>query len=245
MRTEIGLIGFGRFGQYASRKLRRHFNVCYYDPKSVKTIDPGEREVTLDEAASKDYVVLAVPINQMPAILKAISKKVKPGAIIFDVCSVKELPVQWMKDSLPQSVSIVGTHPLFGPDSAVTSLAGKLIFLTPVRIKRELFEIVRIQLTSNSLVVHEISPTEHDLLMAKTLFMTQFVGRSLINLDLPQTMYSTENYKNLRQIIEYADNDTEELFKDMYGYNRYARKICQRYSQELQQLFTKLEHQGM
>ncbi len=245
MKTEIGLIGFGRFGQYASRKLRRHFTVCYYDPKSVKTIDPGEKEVTLDEAASKEYVVLAVPINQIPSVLRAISKKVIPGAIIFDVCSVKELPVQWMKDSLPESVSIVGTHPLFGPDSAVTSLAGRLIFLTPVRIKRELFEIIRLQLTKNSMIVHEVSATEHDLLMAKTLFMTQFVGRSLINLDLPQTMYSTENYRNLRQMIEYAENDSEELFKDMYAYNRYAKKIAQRYSHELQKLFMMLEHAGM
>jgi prephenate dehydrogenase len=244
MRTEIGLIGYGRFGAYAARKLKKHFNICAYDLKSIKSTEDGVKEVTLEEAAGKEYVVLAVPINQIPSTLKIVSHKVKPGAIIFDVCSVKELPNQWMKDALPQSVSVVGTHPLFGPDSAVTSLAGRIIFVCPVRIKRDLFENIKIQLTKNSLVVHEISPTEHDLLMAKTLFMTQFVGRSLINLDLPQTMYSTENYKNLRQIVEYADNDTEELFKDMYAYNRYAKKISQRYSHDLQQLFNKLEHQG-
>ncbi len=245
MKTEIGLIGFGRFGQYASRKLRKYFNICIYDPKSIRTMEVGEKEVTLEEAAGKEFVVIAVPINQMPSVLKTISTKVKPGAIIFDVCSVKELPVQWMKELLPQPVSVVGTHPLFGPDSAVTSLAGSLVFLCPVRVKRDIFEMLRLQLTKNSLIVHELSPTEHDLLMAKTLFMTQFVGRSLINLDLPQTMYSTENYRNLRQMIAYAENDSEELFKDMYAYNRYARKISQRLSHELQALFTKLEHQGL
>ena len=45
----------------------------------------------------------------------------KENAVIVDVCSVKEYPVQWMRELLPANVSILATHPMFGPDSAADS----------------------------------------------------------------------------------------------------------------------------
>jgi prephenate dehydrogenase len=41
----------------------------------------------------------------------------RPGQLIIDTCSVKERPLEWMLEELPDHVQIVGTHPLFGPDS--------------------------------------------------------------------------------------------------------------------------------
>lgn len=244
MKSEIGLIGYGRFGKLAARKLRKFFKVCVYDSQSFKSYEEGLEQVTLDEAAGKELVILAVPINQMPSVLKAIAPKVQPGSLICDTCSVKEQPLQWMSNILPQHVSILGTHPLFGPDSATINLSGKIIFFCPGRIKRDMLEAVRSQLIQQSIIVHELSPVEHDLLMAKTLFVTQLVGRALVSLELPNTIYSTHTYKQLRELVQIAENDTEELFLDMYHYNRYAKKIFQKFVMDSKRLSLQLEPLG-
>ena len=244
MKSEIGLIGYGRFGKLAARKLKKYFKVCVFDPQSSKTYEDGLEPVSIDVAAGKELVILAVPVNQMPSLLKEIAPLVKPDSLICDVCSVKEQPVQWMLNLLPPYVNILGTHPLFGPDSATINLSGKIIFFCPVRIKREMLEAVRGALTQQSLVVHDLSPTEHDLLMAKTLFITHLVGRSLTNLELPNTIYSTQNYKQLRELISVAENDTDELFIDMFHYNRYAKKVFQKYLADARKIALQLEPMG-
>ncbi|TAK62218.1 MAG: prephenate dehydrogenase [Bacteroidetes bacterium] len=244
MKSEIGLIGYGRFGKLAARKLKKYFKVCVFDPQPFRAYEDGIEQVTLEKAAGKELVILAVPINQMPSVLKAIAPSVRPNSLICDVCSVKEQPIQWMKDILPQHVNILGTHPLFGPDSATVSLSGKIIFFCPVRIKRDMLEDVKAGLLQQSLVVHEVTPTEHDLLMAKTLFVTQLVGRTFVNLDLPNTIYSTQTYKHLREIVQVSGNDSEELFLDMYHYNRYAKKVFQKYLLDSRKLSLLLEPMG-
>ncbi len=245
MKSEVGLIGYGRFGKLAARKLKKYFRICVFDPVPMRTNEEGIDAVTLEEAASKELVILAVPINKMPSVLKSIAPLVKKDSLICDVCSVKEQPAQWMVNILPPYVSILGTHPLFGPDSATVNMSGKILFICPIRIKRDMLEQIRAPLLQQSLIVHEISPTEHDLLMAKTLFVTQFVGRSLVSLELPSTMYSTQNYKQLKEIVQVAENDTDELFLDMYHYNRYAKKTFQKYMQDSRKLFLQLEPMGV
>jgi len=74
----------------------------------------------------------SVPINQLERTIINISPYLKPGSIVYDVCSVKEQPCKWMLEQLPSSVSIIGTHPLFGPDSAGSSLKGCKIAICPV-----------------------------------------------------------------------------------------------------------------
>jgi len=55
-----------------------------------------------------------------------------PGAASFDRqqprrgCLLgQEHPVRWMRELLPPDVAILGSHPMFGPDSAAESLQGR------------------------------------------------------------------------------------------------------------------------
>ena len=134
MSKEIALIGYGRFGRLAARYLSRDFRVRIADSRKGERVDRGAQRVSLEEAASKPIVILAVPISQLRAVLAEIAPSLQPGTLVIDVCSVKEQPVRWMRSLLPRSVSILGTHPLFGPDSAARGLKGHTIALCPVRI---------------------------------------------------------------------------------------------------------------
>ncbi|MBI3364494.1 MAG: prephenate dehydrogenase/arogenate dehydrogenase family protein [Ignavibacteriae bacterium] len=151
--------------------------------------------------------------------------KLRIGALVIDVCSVKEQPVRWMKSLLPKDVLILGTHPLFGPDSAAKSLMGHTIVLCPVRIRKRQLQRLSTYLRARGLNVQLLTPLRHDKLMASTLFLTQFVGHGLRKLSLPNPTSSTHNFRSLHHIATITGNDTMELFRDMFEYNRFAKRL--------------------
>lgn len=223
--AEIAVIGYGRFGRLASLHLKKSFMVCVADRRKIFRVAPGIDRVSIEVAASKKNIVLAVPINQLQSVLKTISPLVRPGTLICDVCSVKIHPVQWMRKILPDYVSILGTHPLFGPDSAAHTLHGRTVLLCPVRISSTKLGKIRKLLTASGMLVYQMTPQRHDRLMASSLFLTQFVSRALVELKLPRASISTANFKVLSRLASTASNDSLELFRDMYRFNPYARTI--------------------
>jgi prephenate dehydrogenase len=225
MKKEIAIIGYGRFGRCAAHHLKKRFRVFVADTRPLNNVEQGVHKVSIETAATKTSIILAIPINQVPVTLKRISNFLQPEALICEVCSVKEQPIQWMKHLLPKNVDILGTHPLFGPDSASTSLIERTIVLCPARIRQARLRHVRKALTTMGLNVVTMKAAQHDRLMASTLFLTQFVGRGLLSMDLPRTTISTQHFRFLQQLVRTAENDTKELFHDMYRYNRFATRI--------------------
>ena len=225
MKKEIAIIGYGRFGRCAAHHLKNKYSVFVSDVSPISNVERGVRAVPLTEAASKTVVILAVPINKLSSLLQAIAPHLTANALVCDVCSVKEQPVRWMKQILPKHVSILATHPLFGPDSAATTLRGRQIILSPVRISSAKLKRCTKALQSLQLSTHLMTPTEHDRLMASTLFLTQFVGRCLKNFPNQTAMVSTNNFRLLSEVVATSTKDSPELFRDMYRYNRFARAI--------------------
>ena len=113
----IGVIGFGRFGQLMAGYLAKDFTVKVFNrsDKSAGIVRTGAVPATLAEACDQKFVILSVPISTMREMLKKVSPLLRPDAVVADVCSVKVYPVEWMVEALPPSVSILGTHPMFGP----------------------------------------------------------------------------------------------------------------------------------
>lgn len=225
MKKEIAIIGYGRLGKLAAHHLKNHFQVSIYDTDLKLDSERGIKRCMISDLALKDVVVLAVPINKLPSVLKNISPHLKPRSLVIDVCSVKEQPIKWMKKILPKHTSILGTHPLLGPDSAGINLRGKTIILCPARISRSKLKIISNLLSSSGLIITKMSPKEHDKLIASTLFLTQFIGRGLNLHKFKTGLPLTENFKKLEQVIRSSNNDSIELFLDIYRYNRYAKPI--------------------
>src|SRR5210317_1375993 len=115
----IGIIGFGRFGKLVSHYLAQDLEVFVYNrsDKSSEIVRTGARPASLETVCRQDIVIPCVPISSFRDNLKSIAPLLKPDSLVIDVCSVKEYPVRWMTQDLPASVSILATHPMFGPDS--------------------------------------------------------------------------------------------------------------------------------
>jgi prephenate dehydrogenase len=236
MKPEIAVIGYGRFGRFAVEHLRKDFRVVVANLKRLRSLPRGVRCASTEEAARSSIIVLAVPINTLPAVLRSITPHLRRNALICDTCSVKEQPIQWMTSILPTYVHILGMHPLFGPDSAADRLTGRNVILCPVRISARKYASVTSYLRRKGLCVHKLSPSQHDRLMASTLFLTQFVGHGLRGVHLPDTPIATQNYQHLVQILRTTQNDSRELFRDMFAYNRYARAVPQQYLRSFSRL---------
>jgi len=220
-----GLIGYGRFGKFIAERIAERVDVFVFDPsKKVRSSSPRVHSAPLRISASQQIVLLAVPVSALQNTLRSIRPYLQPSTLVIDVCAVKEKPVEWMSTLLPPHVHILGTHPLFGPDSARDSLVGHRLYLTPVRIPARLLRHVIRELKSAGLLVTTRSPKQHDKVMAETLFLTQFIGRYVANARFRRHVDSTNSYAALMGIVEIANNDSAELFRDMLRYNSFAAK---------------------
>ena len=226
-RPVIGIIGYGRFGKLAAQLCARVATVFVYDPllPAGGTKRSRIRMRGLRDVASQKVVVLAVPVSALTAVLTRIRPYVRPGSLVVDVCAVKVLPVRWMKQLLPESVSIIGTHPLFGPDTVQGSAAGHRIVLVPARVSQNVFRTVVRELRRHGLEVAIMDPGKHDKMIAHTLLVTQFVGRMVGKARLPVWDGSTRTYEILRGLVSIAERDTEQLLVDMWRFNPYAGQV--------------------
>jgi prephenate dehydrogenase len=223
----IGLIGYGRFGRLAAALLSKRATVVVADrtkprlQRRLRNIRAG----TIREAASQPVVVLAVPVGRLQALLKEIHGFVHQGALIVDVCAVKAAPTRWMKTLLPRGVDILGSHPLFGPDSCKKGLDGHTVVLCPVRIGRQRLAEVRKVLTGANARVRVMRPATHDRMIAETIFLTQYVGRLVGSARLGRWKGVTVHYDRLLSVVEAAVHDSPALFRDMWKFNAHGARV--------------------
>ncbi len=226
----IGIIGFGRLGRLLTRYFARDADIYIYDvkprPNEVRRL--GATPATLRKACQQEIVIPCVPIATFEAVIKKISGLLRSDALVIDVCSVKEHPVRTMKKWLPPTVSILATHPNFGPDSAAESLRGQRVIICKVRIPSARYHKIKSLFKRKGLEVVEMSPAEHDRKAASSLVLTHFIGRALIATGSKTTGMDTEGYKRLLRILQTVQNDSWQLFEDMNRYNAYAAPMRRR-----------------
>lgn len=199
----IGIIGAGRFGTL----LQTHLST--------------DNTVTVDNPKDCELVVFAVPNRNLEAAIQQWKPQIDDKAIVMDVGSVKELPCQILQTQFTNP--ILGTHPLYGPDSAGESWQGHKAVFCRLRIDDQAYAQVKALFTSRGVTVFECTPQEHDTMMAKTQALVHFIGRALDGIQ-PQDI-STPDYANLLKMMEKVTNDTWELFVDMQTLNPQAKPI--------------------
>jgi len=219
----LGIIGIGRFGQMLGKIFADDFIVKGYDANPVSK-DIGIKMTDLESVLKERTIILAVPIRDFKDLVMKISPQLKKPCTVIDVCSVKVFPVNVMKDNLPKSIDIIGTHPLFGPDSYHRSDHLK-IMMCDVQEKEDSFLFWSSYFVSKGFQVIEMSPEEHDKLAARTQGITHFIGRSLMNAGVNPTSIDTLGFSELYKVIEQTCNDSWELFKDLQNYNPYTQTM--------------------
>lgn len=227
----LGLIGFGAFGQLAARHLALHCELLIHDP------DPsGDADfVALSDAAACERVILAVPVQAMAEAAKAIAPHVREGARIYDVGSVKIAPMQALRENLPGHVEIVGTHPLFGPQSARDGLTGLPIVLCPddgVDCSAE-HRFLSQQL---ELEVHTSDAQTHDRVMARVQGVTHLIAKVISGLDPAGAPYTTKSYDLLVEAAGLVSDDSDALFHAIEELNPHAGEVREQFFESVKRL---------
>lgn len=225
MKQTMGIVGFGRFGRFAASHLRNYFDLSAFDrdDRLAEAQEIGVRIEPLQKVAKSSIVLLCVPISQIRSVLMEIVPHLVENSLVVDTCSVKGYPVCQMETILPSHVEILGTHPLFGPDSAARGLQGKKIVLCPIRI----LDLSPVKSFLNRLGLNVLisSPQNHDRLMASTQVIVQFLGRAFLEIGLTRQDMATPGYETLINILDVVQNDTWELFRDLQTFNRFAKEM--------------------
>lgn len=226
-RPTIGILGFGAFGRLAAAHLSPHARVLVHDPEAPRDADlpDGAASATLRDAAGAEWIVLATPVQAMESVLRAIAPLVAPGAVVLDVGSVKVAPVGWMLEHLPDHAHVLGTHPMFGPETALErgGIEGEPIALCRARIDDERWARVRSFIAETlGLRIVELTPDEHDRQAALIQGVTHLIGRAASEMGLPDLPTGTLAYRRLLQMKRNTERDSADLFDAIQRLNPHA-----------------------
>jgi chorismate mutase / prephenate dehydrogenase len=129
----------------------------------------------LDRAArDADTIVVATPMRAAPGVYRDLIKAgAESEALIFDVLSIKQPILPWIKRGIAAGMHISSAHPLFGPGSATLSERNLLVLDCgdPGANARTAALFAK-----SSLTITELPVERHDALMAQTLGLPHVVG---------------------------------------------------------------------
>ena len=236
----IGVIGTGRFGKFWAELLARRHTVRTYN-RSDRPVPEGCQSVTLEEIGRCDAVFLCTSISSIVPVLNELVPHLRDGVVVLDTCSVKVYPTRSMREILPETVEVVGTHPMFGPDSGRNGIAGLPLVFAPVRCSGATADLWRQEFRSMGLAVSDLDPESHDREAAFTQGVTHFVGRVLADMALVPSDIATIGYRQLLSVMEQTCNDPYQLFEDLQRFNPYTTQMRLKLQQSLNRVLDSLE----
>ena len=222
---QIAVYGLGRFGSFWASLLSQSFKVKAYSRNPDRLTPEGVERVGLEELMDAHVIFLCNAISSMEQVLPEIAPLLKPGTLVVDTCSVKVYPMEMMKKYLPQTVDILGTHPMFGPDSGKNGVKGLPVVMCKERISDEDYILWKDHFRRIGLAVQEMTAHEHDKEAAYTQGITHFIGRTLDEMNLHPSSIATAGYEALQNIVKQTCNDPWQLFLDLQKYNPYTSSM--------------------
>ncbi len=239
---KLGLIGFGAFGRLVARELDAFFEIFVCDPTYAAARLPDGRQfrtVGLSQVAACDVVVLAVPVARMPHLCRELAPLLRPGTLVLDVGSVKIAPIQTMLSELPEHVEIVGTHPLFGPQSAPQGVQGRKIVICPVRGTR--WRNIAALARRLGMTVIKSTAEDHDREAATVQGLTHLIAKVLSDMGpMPQHM-TTASFDLLRQAVGMVQNDPPTVLHAIETANPFAAEVRAAFFERAEGLRQKFE----
>ncbi len=185
--------------------------------------------------------MLCVAIHAVPQAVAQLVPHLAPETVLMDTCSVKVFPVKKMIEGAPAETEIIGTHPMFGPDSASNGVGGLPFVYSPVRCGEESVRRYRDLFSRMGMRIVERSPEEHDREAAMPQGVTHFIGRVLAELDLEPSQIATKGYQKLLEVMEQTCNDPYDLFIDLQRLNPYTSLMRSRLRESILQISNTLD----
>ena len=153
-----------------------------------------------DAVENADLVVLAPPVGAFEQLVGEIGPRMKPGAIVTDVGSVKGGLVKMIEHILPVGVHYVPAHPIAGKEKSGVSEATESLFrgakciLTPTdRTDPKALETVRSLWTAAGATVVTMDADVHDHVFAAVSHLPHVAAYAMV-CTVAEMTAGTENY---------------------------------------------------
>lgn len=138
---KIGIVGFGKFGQFLARTFAKNHRVFALDKDDMSAVakDIGCEFFPLYDTApfakvNCDVIIMAVSIISFEEVLRLLPRDLFKGKLVVDVLSVKVHAKKTMLTLLPEDCDVLCTHPMFGPESGRYGWGGLPFLYNKVRV---------------------------------------------------------------------------------------------------------------
>ncbi len=183
-------------------------------------------------AKEGDVVIVSVPINVTERVIKEIAPHVRKGCLLMDVTSIKEIPSKTMEKYAKEGVTVIPTHPMFGPTAP--SFERQVVILTPSKkhMESRWFNWLYNLLKEEGARIIIISPEEHDKIMGVVQGLTHFTFISLastlkeLNVDIKKSReFASPIYELMLSIIGRIIGQNPYLYADIQMFNPRIEEI--------------------
>lgn len=243
----IGIVGYGRYGQFLARKLSKRHHVIGTDVLVDKSGDEG---IGVDDInyyppsdlsaflRDLDVILLTIPLIEFEEVVAALPKERLRGKLVVEVCPLSSYPKSVLERNMPTDVDIICACPMFGPSgtsNSPSSWSGLPFVYEKVRVSDvsransflSTFEDERCKMV-------EMTAEQLDASNADAEFVTHLTGRLLDSEELlPPVMVSTKEYSALLDVAEKTtsppgledESIAFDMFYGLFKFNPNAKRI--------------------
>lgn len=219
---KIAILGLGLIGgslAKAIRNVRPDIFLSAFDLPEITSLAISEKVIDEQlsssiEAKDSDIIFLCLPTELSIQEIERLAPVVKPGCIITDVCSVKEvLEKKW--NSLKSDGRYIGGHPMTGKEKCGYENSDPILFenaiyiLTGKEAKLPSSQTLIDLLIAIGAKIKYLEAALHDTIVANVSHLPQLVAVSLVNAALNEDQYAFKDFAagGFRDLTRIASSD--------------------------------------
>jgi len=135
-----------------------------------------------------DVVFLCCPLERLEEVIKQAAPVLKPGAVVTDVGSVKQVVMEWFRRWLPGGVYGIGGHPMAGSERTGLAGADRYLFenavyvlVLPPGTPSGPFETLSQLISCTGAKIITMDAAQHDRLVATASHLPHLAAVALVN----------------------------------------------------------------
>ncbi len=242
MISSVGIVGYGNFGQFIQELATRFFPAVSLKVYSRRHEPDGQLFFDLATVSRCDVVILCGAISEYETQLQSVLEYAPLETILVDVATVKKHTSELCKKYC-EGRFYIATHPMFGPESYKKhhgNVEGFRIVVTDYHLPNDAYPVLKSAFVALGFSIIEMTADEHDARLAETLFLTHYVGQSIMRAGFTRTAIDTLSFQFLMDAVESVAPDTK-LFADVYRYNPYCHAVAERLHLAQETIFSSLQ----
>lgn len=229
MINTVGIVGYGNFGKFLHELGQRFFPNVEFRIHSRRAEVDNLTFFDIKTTSQSDLVFLCDGISEYEERMITVLNHALQETIFIDVATVKKFTSELCRKHC-DGRRFISLHPMFGPTSYKKhkgNVEGFRIVVTDYALKNDDYLMLKKLFSALGFLIIEMSADEHDKNLAETLFLTHYIGQSILKAGFTRTEIDTLSFQFLMDAVESVKDD-KKLFADVYNFNPYCRGVAER-----------------